>query len=112
MDIQNFFMGKDAPEKLVADGVVRQVLAHAPDLMVCRLRFAKGAVGALHSHPHVQITYIVSGVFEFDIGGKKVVLHAGDSTFKQPDIVHGAVCLEAGELLDIFHPEREDFLTN
>jgi quercetin dioxygenase-like cupin family protein len=49
-------------------------------------------------------------MFEFEIGGRKVILKAGDSTFKQPGIVHGAVCLEAGELLDIFHPEREDFL--
>jgi quercetin dioxygenase-like cupin family protein len=35
---------------------------------------------------------------------------AGDSTYKQPDIEHGAVCLEAGVLLDIFTPCRQDFL--
>lgn len=110
MDLQNYFMGEDAPAQEVAEGVVRQVLAHASNLMLCRLHFKKGAVGALHNHPHEQITYIVSGVFAFEIGDKKVILHAGDSTYKQPGIIHGAVCLEEGELLDIFNPQREDFL--
>jgi hypothetical protein len=26
------------------------------------------------------------------------------------DVVHGCVCLEAGKLLDIFNPMREDFV--
>ena len=51
-----------------------------------------------------------SAAFEMEIGGKKVVLGPGDSTYKQPGIVHGGVCLEEGTLLDIFTPEREDFL--
>jgi hypothetical protein len=25
-------------------------------------------------------------------------------------LVHGAVCLETGELIDVFHPLQEDFL--
>ncbi len=40
---------------------VRTVLAHAPDLMVVRFAFAAGDRGALHSHPHVQSTYVQSG---------------------------------------------------
>lgn len=33
-----------------------------------------------------------------------------DSLYKQPHIIHGATCLEAGMLLDVFTPHREDFL--
>jgi len=108
--IQNFFIGKEIDACNVDKGVSRKILAHGNGLMVCHLYFEKGAIGTLHHHPHTQCTYILSGKFEFDIGGTKQILCAGDSTYKQPEIVHGAVCLEKGELLDIFSPEREDFL--
>ena len=44
-------------------GVTRRVLAYNDGLMCVENTFEKGAVGALHSHPHTQITYVVSGVF-------------------------------------------------
>ncbi|WP_320130231.1 cupin domain-containing protein [uncultured Sphaerochaeta sp.] len=112
MEIQNFFLKKDCVEKTVGEGITRKVLAHHENLMVCELHFQEGSVGVLHTHPHEQCTYIISGKFEFEIGGKKVVLQAGDSTYKQPEILHGAVCLQEGSLIDIFTPEREDFLTD
>ena len=110
MENINFVMGKDQAILEVADGVTRKKLAYNENLMACEMHFKKGAVGALHSHPHEQITYVVSGKFEFSIGGKKVIISAGDSTYKQPNIVHGAVCLEDGVLIDIFTPARKDFL--
>ncbi len=107
---QNYFFNKDIPAKQVAEGVTRKVLAYNNNLMVCELEFEQGAVGALHEHFHDQCSYIVSGKFEFDIGGKKMILGAGDSTYKEPHIIHGGVCLEKGKLLDIFTPQRDDFL--
>lgn len=110
MDLKNYFLGDDIPLEDLGGGVKRKITAVHDNLMCVEVHFEKGAVGALHSHPHEQITYIASGEFEFTIGGEKKVLKAGDSTFKQPDIEHGAVCLKAGMLLDIFTPCREDFL--
>ena len=37
-------------------GVVRRVLAYSDDVMVVENTFSKDAVGALHHHPHTQIT--------------------------------------------------------
>lgn len=107
---QKYFYAKDCPAKQVSPGVKRSIIAHGPDLMIAHLWFEKGAVGALHHHPHTQASYILSGKFEYSIGGVKKVVGPGDSTFKISNIEHGAVCLEAGEVLDIFTPEREDFL--
>ncbi len=109
-EIKNYFKGEDAPVQDAGEGVTRKVLAHSENLMVCELHFKKGAVGALHSHPHEQCSYVISGKFEYDIGGEKMIVGPGDSTYKQPGIVHGAVCLEEGVVLDIFTPERKDFL--
>jgi len=110
MDIQNYFFGDDIPFEDLGDGVKRKVLAYHESLMVVEVHFDTGAIGPMHSHSHEQITYILDGKFEFNIGGKKQILKAGDTTFKEADIPHGAVCLEKGKLLDIFNPYREDFV--
>lgn len=107
---ENYVFGKEIDLKPVGEGVFRKILAYNDDLMLCELHFERGSVGALHSHPHQQISYVVSGKFEFDIGGVKKIVEAGDSLYKEPHVVHGAVCLEAGVLLDFFTPMRADFV--
>lgn len=101
---------EDAQPQTVAEGVVRRVLAYSKDVMCVENTFQKGAVGSLHHHPHTQITYVVSGVFEFEIDGEKKIVKAGDTLLKTDGVEHGCVCVEAGVLLDIFSPMREDFV--
>ena len=110
MELQNYFLREDSELVDIGGGLKRRIAAHNENLMCVEIHFDKGAAGALHAHPHEQITYIISGEFEFSIGGKKKILKAGDATYKQPNIEHGAVCLEAGVLLDVFTPSRLDFL--
>lgn len=107
---QNCFYNADIELKDLGGGIRRKILVSAPNLMICELQFETGAVAALHSHVHEQCTYIVEGKFEFDVGGTKYVISAGDCLYKQPNLVHGAVCLEKGKLIDAFTPCREDFL--
>jgi quercetin dioxygenase-like cupin family protein len=92
------------------EGVTRRVLAYSDVLMCVENTFEKGAVGKLHSHPHTQITYVVSGVFSFTIDGEERTVKAGDTMLKEDGVVHGCTCLEAGILLDIFNPMRADFV--
>ncbi len=108
--MENFFIGKDIPSVDAGEGVRRKVLAHGGNLMVCELHFEKGAVGRPHTHIHEQCSYVISGRFEFEIGGRRMILSPGDSTYKESGVLHGAVCLEEGVLLDIFTPERKEFL--
>ena len=93
-----------------AEGVARKILAYTDELMCVENHFEKGGVGALHSHPHTQITYVVSGVFEFEIDGVKKQVRAGDTMLKKDGVVHGCVCLEEGILLDFFTPMRQEFV--
>lgn len=110
MKNQRWVFYNDVEAKDQGNGVVRRVLAYNDDVMTVENRFEKGAVGALHSHPHTQITYVVSGAFEFEIDGEKHVVRAGDTLLKTDGVIHGCVCLEEGVLLDIFTPYREDFV--
>ncbi|NLB20059.1 MAG: cupin domain-containing protein [Clostridium sp.] len=108
--IKHFFDYNESVEEDLGGGLKRRVLAHNDNLMAVEISFEKGAVGALHSHHHEQMTYILSGAFEFNVNGEKKILRAGDMTYKEPHVEHGAVCVEAGKLLDIFTPQRVDFL--
>ena len=80
--------------EVCAEGVERKILAYTDELMCVENHFKKGAVGALHHHPHTQITYVVSGSFEFEIDGVRRVIKPGDALLKRNDIEHGCVCLE------------------
>ncbi len=93
-----------------AEGVNRKILAYTDELMCVENHFEKGAIGALHHHPHTQITYVVSGQFEFEVGGEKKIVNPGDALLKRDGVEHGCVCLKEGILLDIFSPMREDFV--
>lgn len=91
-------------------GVTRQVLADHPDLMMVSFCFETGAEGKLHNHPHVQSTHVKSGRFKFQCDGVETEYGPGDSFVMPSNVVHGCVCLEAGELVDCFTPRRDDFL--
>ncbi|WP_220719141.1 MULTISPECIES: cupin domain-containing protein [Agarivorans] len=94
----------------LGEGVSRKILAHSDNMMAVEVHFEKGAIGAMHSHPHEQLTYVLSGEFEFTIGGETKVVKAGDTMYKEPNVEHGCVCLEAGILIDNFTPMRKDFV--
>ena len=100
------------PETNEQTKVTRRILAYSGDLMAVENTFEKGGCGPLHHHPHTQITYVVSGVFEFTIDGETRIVRAGDTMLKTDGVVHGCTCLEAGILLDIFTPYREDFVND
>ena len=91
-------------------GVKRKILAYGDNLMQVEVHFEKGAVGAMHTHPHTQLTHVMEGEFAFTIGNEKRIVKKGDTLYKQPNIAHGCVCLKKGILLDTFTPCREDFL--
>jgi len=108
--VKVFIENRDIPWETVDNGVKRKIMAWDDKLMVVKVQFEKGGVGTLHQHYHSQITHVESGIFEVEIAGEKKVLSGGDAFYIPPNVLHGAVCLEAGVLIDVFSPMREDFV--
>lgn len=106
----NFIFEAQTPWQDAGGGAERQILGYNENLMMVKVSFKKGQEGALHSHPHSQVTYVASGKFSFTVGGVTRTVAAGDALFKQPGVIHGCVCLEDGILIDCFNPMRETFL--
>ncbi|MCU0325025.1 MAG: cupin domain-containing protein [Spirosomaceae bacterium] len=98
--------------KDLGNGVRRKVMFYDKKMMLVKFEFKKDAVGALHNHPHLQLSYVASGVFEFNLGGEKKIIREGDVYNVPSGIQHGIICLEAGTLIDVFNPIRQDFLEN
>ncbi len=107
---QTFIESTQYEWETVADGVRRAITAYGDPLMTVLVEFRKGAVGYLHRHPHVQITYVQSGRFEVSIDGRKQTLTGGDFYYVAPELEHGVLALEDGVLLDVFTPMRDDFV--
>jgi quercetin dioxygenase-like cupin family protein len=107
---QVFIRNEDIAWEEVGIGVKRKIMAYDKNLMLVKVHFETGGVGALHQHYHSQITHVESGIFEVEIDGEKKELIAGDAFYIPPNVLHGAVCKESGVLIDVFSPMREDFV--
>ena len=94
----------------VAPGNRRAVLCERPELMLVAFSFDEGAIGALHSHPHTQVSYVAEGTFDVTVDGVNTRLGPGSSFIVAPNLVHGVVALTPGLLIDTFTPRRDDFL--
>ena len=101
---------KDTELKDLGGGSSRRILAYNDSLMTVEVNFESGSEGTLHSHKHTQCSYVLSGKFIYTVEGQSVELNPGDSVVVPGNAVHGTKCLEAGTLLDIFTPMREDFI--
>ena len=110
MQSREFQVNNHIPWEDVGKGLQRQIFGHDDKVMMVKVKFEKGAIGSLHSHPHSQVTYIESGEFEMTIGDDKKLIKKGDGFYVPPDVLHGILCIEEGMLIDVFSPMREDFI--
>lgn len=74
-----FMYEKDMEWEPAGQGATRQIVGYNEDIMMVKVKFEKGGVGTTHTHKHTQVTYVVSGAFEFTIGDEKKVVKAGDA---------------------------------
>ena len=105
-----FLVSNEIEWEQLGGGVQRKILGYDDQVMMVIVKFEKDAIGSLHHHVHRQVSYVASGKFEVTIDGTKKILQQGDCFFVAPDLVHGVVALEAGSLVDVFAPARQDFL--
>jgi quercetin dioxygenase-like cupin family protein len=101
---------QEIPFEIIGGGISRKIMTFCDELMLTKMQFEKGAIGAIHNHPHLQMGYVASGVFEVNVGDDKKILKQGDVFYAPSLVYHGVICLEAGELIDVFNPKRDDFL--
>jgi quercetin dioxygenase-like cupin family protein len=96
---------------ITPEGGERRILSYGGGLMLVQFTFGAGVSAAMHSHPHEQIGYVVSGAIDLIMEGHAPAhLTAGASYYVAPNVRHGIVTRAPSVLLDCFAPLREDFL--
>ena len=108
--MQSFTTPADMEWIELGGGSRRKIRSYNEDIMLVEVDFDEGGIGKDHTHPHAQISYILSGEFEYHVEGESRIMKPGDSVAVAGGKVHGLNCIKAGTLLDIFTPMREDFI--
>jgi quercetin dioxygenase-like cupin family protein len=81
---------------------------HSGNMTVAHWRVEKGSAAPEHSHPHEQIALVTQGAFELMVEGEAQVLTPGVVAVIPPNAVHSGTALTACQVIDVFHPVRED----
>ncbi len=108
--MQGFRRLQELPEEKISDRISRRVLTGDKAMLVWWSMKA-GVHAAAHQHPHEQVFWVLSGRMDFRLGDERRTCVAGDVGVIPGGVVHEAWFPEDTEVVDIFSPPREDFLT-
>ncbi len=91
-------------------GVDFVVLSIGNDSMVTKMLYKSTDNVPLHKHPNEQSGYVVSGKYILRFGGQEYELTPGDTYSIPANIEHSIEIVEAGQVVDVFTPIRQDYL--
>ncbi len=78
-------------------------------LTVAQFRLKAGCVVQRHSHLQEQITVVLEGLLEFEVGGRRFTAAAGDVVHIPPGVEHAVTALTDVVVVDVFSPPRDDW---
>jgi quercetin dioxygenase-like cupin family protein len=107
--MKNIVKKEDAVSKQFL-GVDFVVLAIGNDTMVAKMLYKPTDFVPFHKHPNEQSGYVISGKYKLKFGGKEFILTEGDTYSIPADVEHSIEIIEAGEVVDVFSPIRQDYL--
>lgn len=106
-----FYSLDDLDARQLFPGVSARI-ASGEKIMVSVVDMVEGVSMDTHAHPHEQAGYVVSGEFEFEVGGQRRWLRPGDVYVIPSGVPHRVVAVRGrARAIDIFSPPREDYLT-
>jgi quercetin dioxygenase-like cupin family protein len=83
--------------------------AHSDSVTQGRVDIELGATLPEHSHPHEQWTLVLAGTLELTVSGAVRALQPGQLVYIAPHEPHSARAITACQVLDVFHPARDDY---
>ncbi len=107
------FVRREEALKKNFKGVSLDSLAVGEKSMVTKMNYVEGNSATLHSHPHEQCGYVISGKYHLIVGGDEkidVFMEPGDTYAIPGNTPHSFEVIEGGEVIDVFTPQREDYL--
>lgn len=104
------FTRHDAPTPVeMLPGIVRRTLTHGEKMMLIEVTLEPGSVVPIHTHPHEQTGYVVSGRMRLQIAAETLDLNPGDAYMIPGGVEHEATALEPLVIVDVFSPPRDEY---
>ncbi len=101
---------KELASKELADGVVMRS-AYLKNVMVTFVDLAQESVVPVHSHPHEQISVVISGRMKFIVDGEEREVGPGEIVLVPSGVEHGVVVTKGPAVAyDCWSPVREDYV--
>ena len=99
---------KNIKPKELAPGITGRY-AHGDKATFGFVELKKGSIVPIHSHIHEQITYILEGQLDMNIGGVDHSLTNGMYHIIPSNTPHSGVAVTDCKVIDVFGPVREDY---
>lgn len=106
-----FFSTGEFKRKEVLPGI-RVGSAFLENLMLTHFTMEAGSVVPPHSHPHEQISFVVSGELDFTLEGETRRVGPGEGCAVPAGVRHEVRVLKQAVVIDCWHPVREDYIVN
>ena len=104
-----YFDTVELKERQVLEGITLRSIA-GDKAMMTFFEFKEGSAIPSHSHPHEQITYVLEGEIEFNLGGEVRALLGGQGVVVYANEEHSALVTRGpARALDAWYPIREDY---
>jgi quercetin dioxygenase-like cupin family protein len=102
----------DLPRERVADHLSRGGVKSENSLAVLNWMEPRPTARAPHDHPFDQLSFVLEGEMEFEVGNQTFRVGPGEVLVIPPDAKHTARALGSNTALslDIFAPARADYL--
>jgi quercetin dioxygenase-like cupin family protein len=105
----SFFSVSQLKETEMLPGVRRRAVT-LNRVMLTFFEFDPHAIVPEHKHPHEQISVVIEGAMEFQLGDQKRILKAGEGACIPPSVKHSARILDQPTTVyDSWSPPREDY---
>ena len=91
-------------------GVDFEVLAIGKDSMVTQMLYKESDFVPFHKHPNEQNGYVITGRYKLFFDNKEYILTKGDSYSIPANMEHSMEIIDAGKVIDVFTPIRQDYL--
>ena len=82
---------------------------HTDSVTVVHWDIKAGAELPEHSHPHEQLSSLLSGEFDMTVDGETRRMTPGTVAVIASHVVHSGRAVTDCRFVDVFHPVREDY---
>ena len=105
-----FYKSSSEGYKQIVNGIKLKTLVYGEKTHFTEIHLEQGSELPLHTHPHEQTGYMISGRIRLFIGDEVHEVEPGDSWCVLSSVQHRAEILADSVIVEVFSPVREDYL--